>query len=128
MHPDDPDESGPSLRSGSHLRHLPLRVTFDVGALQLSVGELAQLQPGQALDMQRPVSEAVHVRVNGVLIGMGELIDIDGRMGVVLRALNAGGLDADAIPPALAPIEPLYPEGESGSPESLTPDLPPEEA
>ena len=69
-----------------------MRMTFDLGERLLSLGELRTLQVGQSFDLNRPLSGAVYVRVNGALIGMGDLVEIDGQVGVTLTALG--------IPPA----------------------------
>lgn len=68
---------------------LPLRLAFDLGERSISLGELRQLQVGQALDLGRPLSAAVSLRVNGALVGTGELVEIDGRLGVTLTTLSA---------------------------------------
>ncbi len=70
------------------LQDVPVRLSFDLGERMLCLGELKALQVGQVLDLRRPLSQAVHVRVNGALIGTGELVDIDGQMGVTLLSLN----------------------------------------
>ena len=70
------------------LQGIPVRMTFDLGERTLSLGELKTLQVGQSFDLNRPLSGAVHVRVNGALIGMGELVEIDGQVGVTLTALG----------------------------------------
>lgn len=86
----DDDEEG--LSPLDSLRRVPLRVTFDVGELRLTLADLESLQVGQALDLGRPLSEAVQLRINGARVGTGELVDIDGRLGVVLRSLSAQDL------------------------------------
>lgn len=85
MYPEDDEHAGRS-RLGS-LEDIPLRVMFDLGELSMTLGELQGLQAGQALALARPLSDAVHIRVNGALIGTGELVDIDGEMGVTVTAL-----------------------------------------
>ncbi len=71
----------------SSLEHLPIQVVFDVGELSLSLGELQALQVGQPLTLARPLSSAVSLRVNGALIGTGELVDIEGELGVTITSL-----------------------------------------
>ncbi len=66
---------------------LPLRVTFDLGDLAMTLGQVRELQVGQSIDLGQPLTSAVRVRVNGLLIGLGELVDIDGRMGVTVTSL-----------------------------------------
>ncbi len=86
------DDGHESLSPLDSLRRVPLRVTFDVGELRLTLADLESLQVGQALDLGRPLSEAVQLRINGARVGLGELVDIDGRLGVVLRSLSAQDL------------------------------------
>ena len=67
--------------------HIPVQLTFDVGERSLTLAELKSLQPGQALDLGRPLTAPVNIRVNGALIGIGSLIEIDGNLGVTITAL-----------------------------------------
>ena len=69
---------------------LPLRLAFDLGDRTMTLGELQNLQVGQAIDLARPLSGSVNLRVNGALVGTGDLIEIDGRLGVAITALAAG--------------------------------------
>lgn len=68
---------------------VPLRLAFDLGERNLTLGELKSLQVGQSLDLGRPLSGSVSLRVNGALIGSGELVEIDGRLGVTITSLGA---------------------------------------
>jgi type III secretion protein Q len=67
--------------------HIPVQMTFDVGERSLTLAELKALQPGQALDLGRPLTAPVNIRANGALIGFGALIEIDGSLGVTITAL-----------------------------------------
>ncbi|WP_263768574.1 type III secretion system cytoplasmic ring protein SctQ [Propionivibrio soli] len=73
------------------LASIPVRVTFDLGERTLSLGELKTLQPGQTLDLGRPLGSAVSIRANGALIGHGELVEVDGRLGVTIASLAESG-------------------------------------
>lgn len=81
-----PAESTPPLAPDA----LPLRVTFDLGERSLTLGELRALQVGQTLELGRPLAQAVTLRVNGCALGSGELVDVDGRLGVTLTSLAPG--------------------------------------
>lgn len=67
--------------------HLPLRVVFDLGEMSMTLSQLRDLQVGQSIELGYPLPSVVRVRVNGALVGTGELVDIDGRLGVTLTAL-----------------------------------------
>jgi type III secretion protein Q len=71
-----------------HWDQLPILLSFDLGEKTLALGELQHLQPGETLALERPVDKCVTIRANGAVIGSGELVDIDGRIGVSVVALN----------------------------------------
>lgn len=65
---------------------VPVRVTFDLGEREIPLGDLRTLQPGYLFNLGRDPRNTVSIRANGRLIGEGELVDIEGRVGVsVLR-------------------------------------------
>lgn len=70
---------------------VPVRLTFDLGERTMPLAELRQLQPGVVFDLQRPLADGpVMIRANGALIGAGELVEVDGRIGVRVRTLGKG--------------------------------------
>lgn len=73
----------------SALDDVPVALSFDLGELQLPLSELRHLAPGQSFDLGRPLAGAVRVRANGALIALGELVEIDGRLGVALTQIGA---------------------------------------
>jgi type III secretion protein Q len=72
--------------TGGVLDDIPVRLTFDVGEREISLGDLKSIQPGYVFNLGRDPRSVVSIRANGRLIGEGELVDIEGRLGVsVLR-------------------------------------------
>lgn len=71
------------------LGQLPVRVSFDLGETVLSLAQVKTLQPGETLPLQRLAQEYVTIRANGLPIGTGQLVDIDGRLGVAIGSLSA---------------------------------------
>ncbi len=70
---------------------VPVRLSFDLGDRTVSLAELRCLQPGAVFDLQRPLSDGpVMIRANGALVGTGELVDLDGRIGVRVGTLGKG--------------------------------------
>lgn len=53
-----------------------------IGKVSMELAELAALRRGQILDCQRPVSGPVELVVDGARVGRGELVCVDGRLGV----------------------------------------------
>ena len=66
---------------------LSIRLSFDIGESQLSISELRNLSKGYVFEMGRDIQRAVTIRANGRIIGEGELIDIDGKTGVVIHRI-----------------------------------------
>jgi len=56
-----------------------------MGAVTLTVREWASLAPGDVIALGRRVSEPVLLRAAGLEIGRGELVELDGELGVEFR-------------------------------------------
>lgn len=61
---------------------LPVRVQVVVDEHEITLAEAQALAPGAVLDLDRDAGEPVRLAVNGRLVGTGELVEIEGRMGV----------------------------------------------
>jgi type III secretion system YscQ/HrcQ family protein len=61
---------------------LPLRVQILVDEHEMTVRDAEMLAPGSVLDLDRDPREPVRLAVNGRVVGTGELVEIDGRLGV----------------------------------------------
>ncbi len=83
----DESDAAATVPEPKGLDHLPMLVSFDLGQRTLTLGEVRTLQPGQVLALDQPLTSAVNIRVNGALVGVGELVEIDGRLGVVIGSL-----------------------------------------
>jgi type III secretion protein Q len=78
-----------STISSVNVDELPVRLTFSLGSLHVTLGELRNLHPGAIFNLEKPLSAGpVIVRANGRLLGSGDLVSIDGRIGVTLRELG----------------------------------------
>lgn len=73
---------------GSLLDDIPVRLTFDVGQRAMTLAELRTLQEGYLFNLGRDPRGAVCIRANGRAIGEGELVDIEGRIGVSIVRLS----------------------------------------
>jgi len=61
---------------------VPIELSFELGKITLSIAELSALQPGYVFELNQDLNQPVEIRANGKLIGKGELLEIDGRIGV----------------------------------------------
>jgi len=73
----DPQSSALSVAEG-----LPVELRVELGRLTLSAAELLELEPGDALALGRPVGGAVDLRVGDRLVARGELVEVEGEVGV----------------------------------------------
>lgn len=84
-------DEAPANGTAAALDALPVRLSFDLGDVALTVAQLRALQPGQTLDLGHPLAGAVRIRANGALVGEGDLVEIDGQLGVSIRNLFGNG-------------------------------------
>jgi flagellar motor switch/type III secretory pathway protein FliN len=60
----------------------PVVVRVEVGACELPAREWASLKKGDVITLKKRLGEAVSLRVSGVEVAQGELVQIDGEVGV----------------------------------------------
>ena len=84
---DDPWKSptGDSTATSEVVLGAPLVVRVELGAVTLAAREWAALRTGDVIALGRRVSEPVVLRVAGVEVARGELVDIEGELGVRIR-------------------------------------------
>jgi flagellar motor switch/type III secretory pathway protein FliN len=63
----------------------PLVVRVELGAVTMSAREWAALRPGDVVAVGRRVAEPVVLRIAGMVVARGELVDIEGELGVRIR-------------------------------------------
>jgi type III secretion system YscQ/HrcQ family protein len=68
----------------------PVVVRVELGVVSLSAGDWAKLRPGDVLETGRRIAEPVILRVAGRAVARGELVDVDGEVGVRVRELFGG--------------------------------------
>ncbi|HET7504295.1 MAG TPA: FliM/FliN family flagellar motor switch protein [Kofleriaceae bacterium] len=59
-----------------------LEVTVQLGTIRLSLRQLGELAIGQIVPLGRPLAGPYEIRAAGRAVGHGELVDIDGELGV----------------------------------------------
>ena len=78
----------PADPAGNLPENLEVRLNFDLGELSLPIADLEHLQPGYVLTLDTPAGRPVRIRAGQQVIGRGELVQIDDRLGVVVRELR----------------------------------------
>lgn len=61
---------------------IPVQIVVVLGKKRMVMQDLLQLQRGALLEFGQPVSTVVDLVANGKLVAKGELIEIDGKLGV----------------------------------------------
>jgi flagellar motor switch protein FliN len=61
---------------------IPVQLVAVIGKTTISVKDLMNYQMGQVIDLGRPPGETVDLVASGKLFARGELVDIDGKLGV----------------------------------------------
>lgn len=69
------------------LGDIPVAMVIELGRVQLSADEVIRLRPGQLLELGRSPSDPVDLVVNGRLLAKGELVEIEGSLGVKILNL-----------------------------------------
>jgi flagellar motor switch/type III secretory pathway protein FliN len=75
------DEGGGSALVDA-IGDVPVVVRVEVGEAVMSAREWATLGPGDVVGLARRVGEQVVLRIGGVAVARGELVDIEGEVGV----------------------------------------------
>jgi type III secretion protein Q len=79
--------SGPTGLHDSDLDDLPVRLVFELGRVELSLGELQRLAPGALVPLARPLDEPIDIMANGRRLGRGTLVRIGESLGVRIVSL-----------------------------------------
>jgi flagellar motor switch protein FliN/FliY len=66
---------------------LPVAVEAILGVAKVKVGELSRLAPGDVFTLDALLGDPVELRLNGITIAHGELVSMDDRFAVRIRAL-----------------------------------------
>lgn len=70
-----------------NIAQIPVQLAFDLGEKTLPFSEVRQLHPGSVIELGKTLSEIVQIRSQHRLIGTGELVEINGRVGVRIISL-----------------------------------------
>jgi flagellar motor switch/type III secretory pathway protein FliN/pSer/pThr/pTyr-binding forkhead associated (FHA) protein len=68
---------------------LPVRIHIVVGEKEMTLAELQGVAPGSIIALGRGKQDPVKLAVNGKLAGEGQLVEIDGRLGVKVLSWSA---------------------------------------
>lgn len=89
---DNDDEGGeagdePSPEAAGLLDDVTVALVVELGRVSVSAADVMQLRPGQVIELSRAPGEPVDLVVDGKRIGKGELVEVDGELGVRILSL-----------------------------------------
>jgi flagellar motor switch protein FliM len=84
------DDSGDNLlETEGLLRDVPAPIVVELGRIRLNTSQVVRLRRGQILRLPRGSNDPVDLVVNGKLFARGELIEVDGELGVRLLKMSS---------------------------------------
>ena len=74
--------------SSRWLADIPVQLTLEMARIQLTADQIIQLRAGHLLELQRKPSDPINLTVEGKVIATGELVEIDGSLGVRIISIT----------------------------------------
>ncbi|MDZ7627260.1 MAG: flagellar motor switch protein FliN [Parvularculaceae bacterium] len=66
---------------------IPVKVSAVLGKKRMSVSDLMTLDAGSIIELDRRVGEPIDLYINDTLIARGELVMVDGQLGVTMTEI-----------------------------------------
>lgn len=83
---DDVDE-GQNGEGAEMLNDIPLQIAVEIGRVPVTADEVVSLKVGHVFDLNRVAGEPLDLSVNGRIVARGELVEVDGNLGVRILTL-----------------------------------------
>lgn len=84
----DNDEAGMGADAAELLNDVPLQVVVELARVPITAEELVSLHHGKILDLGRAPGEPVDLSVNGKVVARGELVEVEGQLGVRIVSMT----------------------------------------
>jgi type III secretion system YscQ/HrcQ family protein len=84
---------------------VPVVVRVEIGVAEMRAREWASLSPGDVVALGRNIGEAVTLRVGGVTVARGELVDLDGEVAVRILGREGPAVESRGEPIAARPTK-----------------------
>jgi flagellar motor switch protein FliN len=66
---------------------VPVNVSAVLGKVRMEVSQLLKMAPGQLLELDRKVGEAIDIYVNNRLVARGEVVVVNEKLGVTMTEI-----------------------------------------
>jgi flagellar motor switch protein FliM len=70
------------------LKDVAMPVVIELGRIKTTAADIVNLRPGQILELRRAPNDPVDITVNGKTVAKGELVEVEGELGVRLLSLT----------------------------------------
>lgn len=70
---------------------VPVRLSVVLGRTKMPVAKLLQMDVGTVVELDRQVGEAIDIYVNERLVARGEIVLVEGRLGVTMTEIIKAG-------------------------------------
>ncbi|RDE08243.1 flagellar motor switch protein FliN [Pelagibacterium lacus] len=84
------DEAGGGEKTASDLEavfDVPVRLSVVLGRTRMPVSKLLKMDVGSVVELDRQVGEAIDIYVNDRLVARGEIVLVEGRLGVTMTEI-----------------------------------------
>lgn len=71
----------------SPISQTPIQVQLELGRVQCSLQKLIELQPNDVLTLEKPLGQMIDLRVDGRLIGRGQIVKLGSQLGLRISEL-----------------------------------------
>jgi type III secretion system YscQ/HrcQ family protein len=88
-HPWDPPMTTETSPTTEVLDDAPVVVRVELGAVEMTAREWANLAPGDVVSLRRRIGDPAALRIGGALVARGELVLVDGEVGVRIVSREA---------------------------------------
>ena len=78
------------LFQSAAFQSLPLTVSARLAEGEVPLVQIRDLSPGQVLPLETPVGEASQLVAEGITIGQGEIVEIQGKLSFRVTRLGSG--------------------------------------
>jgi flagellar motor switch protein FliN/FliY len=82
---EEPESTTGTSDAGLNLDSLldvPIEISIEIGRTRMSIGDLLSLNKGSIVELKKTAGESVDIYVNGKLLGKGEVVVVNERLGV----------------------------------------------
>lgn len=71
----------------SAISQTPIQIQLEIGRLECSLQKLIELQPNDVLSLDKPLGQMIDLRLNGRLIGRGQIVKLGNQLGLRISEL-----------------------------------------